>query len=102
MKAVSRATRTSEAMVAAAKLAFGTSPVAALDKGTLELAHAGAAKVESAGLGQTATWAAPMTEDVMKEVLCDGAIHKIMEERIEKILYSKFEKAIKGRCPGRG
>ena len=103
VKMADRAARTGEAMVAAAKLAFSAGEIDPFARGTLELARAGAAKIESHGSVNRASWAAPITGDIMKEVLCDGAIHATMKERIEDRLYKDFEEVIKGRCPlGKG
>jgi len=100
MQVADRATRTGQAMVAAATLAFGAGPVDPFNKGTLELAQAGAAKIESFGDDdERAAWAAPMTQGMMREVLCDGAIHAIMKQRMDSDLYNKFKHAIEGKCP---
>ncbi|CAJ1393787.1 unnamed protein product, partial [Effrenium voratum] len=98
MKKEEKATKTGKAMLAAAEMAFGP-PVEAFDKNTLELAQVGGAKIETTDDGLQASWASPLTGEVMKELVCDEGVAAIMKERVPAETYKKFEQVIKGRCP---
>ncbi|CAJ1393278.1 unnamed protein product [Effrenium voratum] len=99
MKKEEKATKTGEAMLAAAKMAFGP-PVKAFDKATLELAQVGGAKIETKkDDGLQASWASPLTGEVMKELVCDEGVAAIMKKRVPAETYKEFEQVIKGRCP---
>ncbi|CAJ1393982.1 unnamed protein product [Effrenium voratum] len=97
-KGEEKATKTGEAMLAAAKMAFGL-PVEALHKNTLELAQVGGAKIETTDDGLQASWASPLTGEVMKELVCDKGVATIMKKRVPAETCKKFEQVIKGRCP---
>mmetsp|Transcript_51060 Transcript_51060/g.108487 ORF Transcript_51060/g.108487 Transcript_51060/m.108487 type:complete len:171 (+) Transcript_51060:3-515(+) len=97
MKDAAKASSTGEAMVAAAKLVFGL-PVCAFDKGTLELAQVGGAKIETSDAPTTASLASPLTGEVLKELVCDETIHAIMKTRLPEELYQNFQLVIKDKC----
>ena len=97
-----RAKRTHKAMVAAAQLAFSEELIDPFKDGALELAQAGAAKIEGQGSSTSTAWAAPMTNDIMKEVLCHRAYHTTIMKSVEDSLYKEFEEVIEGRCPAQG
>ncbi|CAJ1374196.1 unnamed protein product [Effrenium voratum] len=98
MEKEEKATKTGKAMLAAAEMAFGP-PVEAFDKATLELAQVGGAKIETTDDGLQASWASPLTGEVMKELVCDEGVATIMKKRVPAETYEEFEQVIKGRCP---
>ncbi|CAJ1436846.1 unnamed protein product [Effrenium voratum] len=98
MEKEEKATKTGKAMLAAAEMAFGP-PVEAFDKNTLELAQVGGAKIETTDDGLQASWASPLTGEVMKELVCDEGVATIMKKRVPAETYKEFEQVIKGRCP---
>ena len=98
MKKEEKATKTGEAMIAAAKMSFGL-PVKPFDKSTLELAQAGAAKIETAADELRASWASPLSGEVMKELVCHKAVAAVMKKRVPEETFLEFEKVIEGRCP---
>ena len=98
LKKEEKATKTGEAMIAAAKMSFGL-PVKPFDKSMLELAQAGAAKIETVANELRASWASPLSGEVMKELVCDKAVVTVMKERVPEETFLKFEKVIEGRCP---
>lgn len=98
MKSARKAASTGEAMVATAKLAFGSAPIRPFNKGTLELAQAGGAKIETLDLGEKASFATPMTERAMKDLVCSEAVLAIMQKRVPPELFKEFVEAIEGKC----
>ena len=98
MEKEEKANRTGKAMIAAAEMSFGL-PVRPFDKNTLELAQAGAAKIETVANELRASWASPLSGEVMKELVCDNAVVTVMKERVPEETFLKFEKVIEGRCP---
>ena len=70
-----------------------------VDKNTLELAQAGAAKIETVANELRASWASPLSGEVRKELVCDKAVVTVMKERVPEETFLKFEKVIEGRCP---
>ena len=99
MTSAEKATRTGQAMIAAAKMSFGL-PVEAFDKYTLELAQAGAAKIETVEDDLViAKWATPLSEEIMKELVCDTNIFAFMKKRVPQGLILEFEQVIQCRCP---
>merc|ERR1711862_301039 len=90
-------------MKAAAHMAFSKEPVQPLAAGTLELAQAGGAKIttiESSPAKEVASFATPMTEAVMKELVCDKFVLDIMKKRCTPDDFKEFESKIKGKCEG--
>ena len=74
-------------------------PMLIVDKNTLELAQAGAAKIETVANELRASWASPLSGEVRKELVCDKAVVTVMKERVPEETFLKFEKVIEGRCP---
>ena len=98
MEKEEKANRTGKAMIAAAEMSFGL-PVRPFDRNTLELAQAGAAKIETAANKLRASWASPLSGEVMKDLVCDKAVAAVMKKRVPEEIFLEFEKVIEGRCP---
>ena len=92
-----RAETTAKAMLAATLLAFGPAPEA-LDPVVLELASAHGAKIDGGDMPK-ASFATPLTGEVLTEMVCDKAVRDLMTEYLEgKKIMLKFDDAIKGKC----
>lgn len=99
MKTEAKQASTGLAMLAAATMAFNEAPIAAFDQSILELAQVGGAKIETVRNVMRASWAAPITGDVMTELICDAAVRTIMKKKVPPDICTEFEEAIKGKCP---
>ena len=80
MKDENRAERTAEAMIGAAKLAFQKQgDNIQIDDYIRELAQAGAAKIYTEDKMQKASFTSGIYADIMKELVCDKGIKKVLE-----------------------
>ena len=92
-----RAETTAKAMLAATLLAFGPAPEA-LDPVVLELASAHGAKIDGGDMPK-ASFATPLTGEVLTEMVCDKAVRDLMAKHLKgKEIMLDFDDAIKGKC----
>mmetsp|Transcript_51670 Transcript_51670/g.123006 ORF Transcript_51670/g.123006 Transcript_51670/m.123006 type:complete len:449 (+) Transcript_51670:65-1411(+) len=115
MKDDKRAEHTAEAMIGAAKLAFHNhGDNIQIDNYIRELAQARAAKIYTVGEDEKASFTSGIYADIMKELICDKGIKKVLEnnshldskrqgwrprssEKSEDFL-AIFNQAIEGKC----